>query len=183
MTDPSPEVVAAALALARADSAWYGGTDGDPEPGWDHASKAHFMALKAYRAAIAPKLRTRAEVDAEKLQVASSFFAGYQSEKTCRENWGRLCREETAPEPDPKPPPAPAPGYHCPKCGPIGPDIDDEGQCNRCGRFAEGAEPVDSCGCEASDALRDEVKELRQLLDFARRGAQDIVTVLEEGRK
>jgi hypothetical protein len=61
VADPSPEVVAAALALAEADSAWYGPSSTPPEPGWDADSKAHYLALQRYREAIAPK-RSRAEI-------------------------------------------------------------------------------------------------------------------------
>lgn len=52
-------------ALAAADDAWYGGTEGDPEPGWDPTSKAHFLALKAYRLEIGAQRRTKADVDAD----------------------------------------------------------------------------------------------------------------------
>jgi len=60
----SKERIAAALRLAEADSAWYGSTDGEPEPGWVVESKAHFLALKAYRATL-HRIRSRAEVDGE----------------------------------------------------------------------------------------------------------------------
>lgn len=68
-----------------------------------------------------------------------------------------------------------------------------EGRCEWCMVPCEGCrypravcicEPdPEACSCEESEALKDELKECRQLLDYARRCAQDIVTVLEEARK
>jgi hypothetical protein len=52
-------------ALAAADDGWYGSTDGEPPPGVDEASQAHFRALKAYRIERGTQRRTEAEVDAQ----------------------------------------------------------------------------------------------------------------------
>lgn len=95
MTDPSPEVVAAALALAEAvdrsvrDYKTTSKTIGVPEID---------SALQRYRAAIAQK-RTRAEVDAEIARVVHMYLDtevcptdALQLVHTLRV----LCREETA---------------------------------------------------------------------------------------
>jgi hypothetical protein len=62
MSNESPEVVAAAMALARADSFHYANKDNK------FARDAHMQALQRYRAAIAPK-RSRAEVAVELAEV------------------------------------------------------------------------------------------------------------------
>jgi hypothetical protein len=100
MTDPTPERIAAALALAEAVDAYY-------TKATDERAKAHQTALAAYRAT-APKLRTRAEVDAEivaKVREHSRLWPehGPDDPRAAGARWAAiqaLCREQTAPEPD-----------------------------------------------------------------------------------
>ncbi len=93
MTTPTPERIAAALALAEADDFH------ERHPSLDAAYKAHDAALKAYRAT-APKLRTRAEVDAEIATVVRmAYGAGSVQVRSGAVNMtGRieaLCAERT----------------------------------------------------------------------------------------
>jgi hypothetical protein len=167
VADPSPEVVAAALALADAYTALSIAVDsGEPVP--EGLLEAKNRAAHTYRAAIAPKLRTRAEVALDLAEAICfserrtvgrdvSLVAGDTGKVSdLITEYGRAkAREETAPEPN----------TFTTRHG----DTIDLGT-------------EDPCGCEASDALRDEVKELRKLLDFARRQLEDTLTILKEGR-
>jgi ribosomal protein L37E len=177
--DPSPEVVAAALALAEAASECV--KPPNLEPGAPYRRLC--TALAAYRASIATTLRTRAEVDAEIVATVRTWFANSggrpvgMGDGTVRA-LELSCREQTAPEPSPPPE-----SYECPKCGPIGRDVTDDGECKRCGRNAYivgTQECADACGCEASDELRDTVKELRRLLKSIHGFGKSIVELSEE---
>lgn len=104
MADPSKERIAAALALAEAVDRWSakmgtftGSVEGrvtDDSEEWS----ATCETLTAFRAT-APKLRTRAEVDAE---IVSRFRSAYASGSLVGSlvEIGELCREETAPQCD-----------------------------------------------------------------------------------
>ncbi len=98
MADPSPEVVAAALALAKAADEYNRHPDAATDGG---TGDRYNSALRAYRAAIAPKLRTRAERDAEFVQLAMRWFLNTECPHTVYERCQELAREQTAPEPDP----------------------------------------------------------------------------------
>lgn len=147
-------------------------------------SKALAESLSAYRRELKP-LRTRAEVDAEiagLVRGANRLGAGNGIRSMLyADKLAALCSEPLAPDPTETgacPPECP----ECPK--PYGPSSVDSADCSPSSVPAAGAtfsEP-EACGCEQSDDLKDQLKECRQLLDFARRSAQDIVTVLEEGR-
>lgn len=93
-TDPTPERIAAALALAEACDDYFSGDA--------MVSGIVFGALQAYRAT-APRLRTRAEVDAEIAGIMRDVYrAGlgsvfYSVDESLR--LSRLCAEPTATEP------------------------------------------------------------------------------------
>jgi hypothetical protein len=95
MAEPSKERIAAALVLAEAVCALATAVDGEGAVP-PALLQARQDALRAYRAT-APKLRTRAEVDAE---IVSRFRSAYASGSLVGSlvEIGELCREETAPE-------------------------------------------------------------------------------------
>lgn len=68
-------------------------------------------ALLAYRAEIAPRLRTRAEVDAERLRNLDAWSSAQIATATLATREAKLCAEPTAPEGET---PEPAREY----CGP-----------------------------------------------------------------
>jgi hypothetical protein len=154
--------------------------------------------VKAYRAATAP-LRTRASVDAELTAWIRDSVATKRHINNVWDTVLRLCSEPIADDHGSSSTPAakesrdnagvsagPAKcdcgaysfqphNVNCAVLGRGSPLVD---------RVLASDEPeLEKCGCEETEALRDEVNELRQLLDYARRTAQDIVTVLEEARK
>src|SRR6187402_1691852 len=87
---------------------------------WDAVSKA----LHAYEAEIAPRLRTRAEVDAEIAQTCRSVLCGpYHATALCS-TLARLCAEPTAPVRVVGP-------FTCTKCGRA--NEDHRHQCRSCG--------------------------------------------------
>jgi hypothetical protein len=98
MSEPYPEVVAAALALAEADSFHYANKDSKA------AHDAHMQSLEAYRAAIAPK-RTPSltlEQRVARLERASEmapYMGKIKAQREIRDDVERPAREETAPEP------------------------------------------------------------------------------------
>lgn len=106
MTEPSKERIAAALALAEAVDRWSakmgtftGSVEGrvtDDSEEWS----ATCETLTAFRAT-APKLRTRAEVDAERLLNLDAWRRNVIDDPMLRFRDERLAREETAPEAEP----------------------------------------------------------------------------------
>lgn len=77
---------------------------GCPPELFERAFRERCEALAAYRAAIAPKLRTRAEVDAEIATIVRTAYGSgtFHIRCGCAEVSPRveeLCREQTAPEP------------------------------------------------------------------------------------
>ncbi|HEX5011676.1 MAG TPA: hypothetical protein VFY71_14885 [Planctomycetota bacterium] len=103
MAEPSKERIAAALALAEAVDAAArvcDATEGTPPDLFQRAWQARCDALAAYRAT-APKLRTRAEVDAERILNLDAFRAGVINGCALVDRDQALCREETAPDAEP----------------------------------------------------------------------------------
>lgn len=138
-------------ALAEAVDAWYGNPDAE-EPGWCDESKQLFRQLVAYRAEIAPRLRTRAEVDAEIVAIirerclmASSSFSG---DRTRWEHLQALCTEPTVPEAE-----------RCPQCLCVG---HHEKPCNP-ERPPIGTDPNEVCPCPASARLIGYLRDLREI--------------------
>lgn len=89
-------------ALAAADDAWYGSTEGKPEPGWTDESKAHFRALKAYRVETGAQQRTKADVDAEIVRAVRDDWrrgvgGGLLFDALLRSTLEELCREPYGP--------------------------------------------------------------------------------------
>ncbi len=177
MADPSPEVVAAALALAREVSLYQEMFTDERERSRQWPDKV-VPKLLAYRAAIAPK-RTRAE-------TAEGALAWLEK---CSDDFLRriggpplvaLCREETAPEPDRKP------ALTCAECGltsarepTVAMRWDDVVRCNDCASKRPAVpEPEDSCGCEASDALRERLANIKTELALWHCGKKVALDVL-----
>lgn len=240
MTNPTPERIAAALALAEAVDAY--DTKATAE-----TAKAHQVTLAAYRAT-APKPRFNpARISQETRERAFRLILdGVQSDSVEWADMRTRILDESREPPDPQqpygsssvdsavPPPAPAAGatfshqnpvqnprcltcnagmvyrhtltdsgWYCFPCAvkrpappmPSGPRPTpatkessdtagvEAGAANRITDHDADQREVEACSCEESEALKDELKECRQLLDYARRCAQDIVTVLEEARK
>lgn len=100
MTKPTPERIEAALALAEEVERV---TDGGRL--WPNRGESgHILSRAGAYRATAPKLRTRAEVDAELLLVATRFFEGpthLGRETEARKRWTELSTAPTAPEPPP----------------------------------------------------------------------------------
>ncbi len=99
MADPTPERIAAALALADADEFHYRNKDKK------FAHDAHMAALESYRATL-PKLRTSAERDAELSAIMRmAYGAGHihviSGSFNLTARIEQLCAEATAPEPAP----------------------------------------------------------------------------------
>lgn len=113
MTEPSKERIAAALALAEAVDAAARACDldGTPPELFQRTFLARCEALAAYRAT-APRLRTRAEVDAEMVSLMRDRCGRGGTLDEDQQLWIRfneLAREPTAdpheptqPEPDPE---------------------------------------------------------------------------------
>lgn len=118
---------------------------------WEDEAKdlvdAHRVALDAARAEAAPKLRTRAEVDAEiarevRLSVARGcdedfFYAQCRQEEQRVSRVRQLCAEPLAPEPDPN------------HTDVVQPD--------------DAPEP-ERCSCEEALTLREKLKAVREIL-------------------
>jgi hypothetical protein len=107
MTNPTPERIAAALALAEAVDEWSGAVSfvvGSSEPTKPlHAAVCE--TLSAYRATAPKPLRTRAEVDAEialrcrnRARDSEGMFHVIQG-SSCSRDIGALIREPLAPDP------------------------------------------------------------------------------------
>ncbi len=207
MTTPTPERIAAALALAEAADAAARACDapeGTPPEVFTRTWFARCEALAAYRATAPKPLRTRAEVDAD---IAAKVRGctrrdGLLVDGELLKEARRLCllvREPTAdPQPygsssdesasSPRVDAAAGAAYSGPRPTPATKESSDTagveaGAANRIADHDADQREVEACSCEESEALKDELKECRQLLDYARRCAQDIVTVLDEARK
>ncbi|HEU4582484.1 MAG TPA: hypothetical protein VFS67_29705 [Polyangiaceae bacterium] len=159
MAEPSKERIAAALALAEADCALATAVDGEgrvpPE-----LLQARQDAIRAYRAT-APKLRTRAEVDAEiaKLtrECVENEWAGGEDGYKRWERVTALCGEETAPEPTELgacPP-------DCVACNPLPDPLVQQ---------TLAADESEACSCEEAEALKAQFDRCRAIVRAARLG-------------
>lgn len=187
MAEPSEARIAAALALAEADDAWFGETDGPPDSGWDRESKDHYLRLQSYRAT-APKLRTRAEVDAEIAKVSREFWSNPHLDLDRRERLENLCAEPTAEaEPnrvtdhdaDQRPEDPNHTGViQPPAYGPSSVDSSAPPSAEPAAG-ATSSEP-EACGCEQSDDLKDKLTECRRLLRAIHGFAKSITELSRE---
>ena len=109
----------------------------------------------AYRAETTPPLRSRAEVDADLVTACRRAMDTLQLDTEFFQQYvARLCAEPTAPEPAKDPTVERA--LDC--------DLPDP-------------EP---CGCEETEALKDQLKECRRLLRYAHEKAREIAQALRE---
>jgi hypothetical protein len=173
MSDPTPERIAAALALAEAVDAY-------DTKATEETAKAHQVTLAAYRATAPKPLRTRAEVDAEIGEQVRLYVAAYRVQSDeCAVTLRKLCQEPTA---DPKP-------YGSSSDeSPSSPRVDAAAgaaysPANRItDHDADQREPLEdpeACGCEQSDDLKDRLQECRRLLRFVFDRAKEIRQALE----
>jgi hypothetical protein len=167
---PTPERIAAALALAEA-----------VEDLFPSALPLHIKHyVDAYRATAPKPLRTRAEVDAEIGERVRLYVAAYRVQSDeCAVTLRKLCQEPTA---DPKP-------YGSSSDeSPSSPRVDAAAgaaysTANRItDHDADQREPLEdpeACGCEQSDDLKDRLQECRRLLRFVFDRAKEIRQALE----
>ncbi len=202
MTTPTPERIAAALALAEAADVWLSSLKFAADAVAPNVLDRH----RAYRATAPKPLRTRAEVDAEIAAVVRAEVArGPGSDFLLTNHRGQsavvraLCAEPTA---DPPPygsssdrvdsPPrvdaAAGAAYSGPRPTPATKESSDTagvdaGAANRItDHDADQREPLEdpeACGCEQSDDLKDRLQECRRLLRFVFDRAKEIRQALE----
>jgi hypothetical protein len=201
MTTPTPERIAAALALAEASVKYLNQLR---HPTDESDFNPVESAIDAYRAT-APKLRTRAEVDAEIATVMRvAFGAGSVQVRSGAVNMTsrleELCDEPLAPDPQPygsssdrvdSPPRVDAAAgatFNGPRPTPATKESSDTagvdaGAANRItDHDADQREPLEdpeACGCEQSDDLKDRLQECRRLLRFVFDRAKEIRQALE----
>jgi hypothetical protein len=141
--------------LCEAVDAWYGMDNTEAQPGWCEESKRMFAAMQAYRAATAP-LRTRAEVDAERLLNLDAWRANVISSTELCMRDSILCSEQTSGPggEDADPPPCAPPGAT------YSPLVE---------RVLASDEP-EACSCDEALALREKLEHIETECELYFRG-------------